>query len=76
MTYRTGEVTEVSFADRTRRPGDEMDGYTIHKITFKVWGDSPFLLFWEQVGEELHSRRVVSASEARWIDFAQAETQA
>lgn len=72
MPYRTGDVNEVSFDDRVRRPGDEMDGYTIAKITFRVWGDAPFLLFWEQVGDDLHSRRIVSASEARWINFNQA----
>lgn len=71
MTYRTGGVTEVAFDDRVRRPGDEMDGYIIAKITFRIWDDRPFLLFWEKVGEDFHSRRIVSASEARWINFSQ-----
>jgi hypothetical protein len=76
MTYRTGDVSEVAFGDRARRPGDELDGYTIAKITLRLMGGSPFLLFWEAVGDEFHSRRMVSASEARWINFEQAKDEA
>ena len=73
MNYRTGNVSEVAFDDRARRPGDDVDGYTIAKITFRVWDDVPFLLFWEAVGDDFHSRRIVKASEAQWINFDQAE---
>lgn len=76
MTYRMGDVSEVGFEDRARRPGDEMDGYVIAKIQLRPFGGTDFFVFWEAVGDEFHSRRFVSPKDAQWVNFDRAEAPA
>ncbi|MFK8015089.1 MAG: hypothetical protein AB8G17_06580 [Gammaproteobacteria bacterium] len=75
MTYRIGNVSEVSYGETVLRPGDDLSGYTIAEITLKLYDGVPVLLCWETVGDELHARRYAPASSARWINFYQATSE-
>lgn len=73
MNYRTGKITEVSFDRSTYRIGDTLDDYTIAEMQLRVWGDAALIVFFEQVGEDLHSRRMEHVGQVRWINFDRAE---